>query len=281
MQLERDGGTALDGRGMCPMQTAWPVALTVAGSDSGGGAGIQADLKTFFALGVHGTCAVTSVTSQNTMGVSSRYDLPPEVVVSQIQAVLEDFDVAAAKTGMLGNAVLVEAVAGILRERGIRNLVVDPVALSSSGHLLLEGGGLEALASELLPLATVFTPNLQEASLLLGREVEGREGMREAAARLMELGPACVVVKGGHLAAGDALDVFYDGGDMVELSLPRVETADDHGTGCVFSAAVAARLARGEGPVSAVRGAKEDVTMALRRSLRLGKGRGPVNPASR
>jgi len=255
-----------------------PVVLTVAGSDSGGGAGIQADIKTFHALGVHGTCAVTSVTSQNTLGVQGRFDLPPSLVLSQMEAVFSDMEVAAVKTGMLANAEVVRAVAEELRRRGARNLVVDPVVMSSSGYRLLEEDGVVALVQSLLPLARVFTPNLAEASLLLGSEVRDLEGMREAARRLAELGPACVVLKGGHLGGGRAVDLFYDGERLLELEAERVDTTDDHGTGCVFSAAVAAYLALGEGPREAVRRAKGFVTEALRGSLRLGRGRGPVNP---
>ena len=273
-----------DGRDACVreagMSESWPVALAIGGSDSGGGAGIQADLKTFFSLGVHGACAITSVTSQNTLGVVSRYDLPAEAVVSQVEAVLDDFEVAAAKTGMLATSSVVSAVAALLRRRGIRNLVVDPVTFSSGGYPLLEAGGAVVMAEALLPIAAVFTPNLREASLFLGREVKDEAGMKAAARELRKLGPTCVVVKGGHLGGRQAVDIFYDGKDLVELSSPRIKTEDDHGTGCVFSAAIAARLARGESPLGAVRGAKEDITAALLRSLRLGAGRGPVNPSA-
>ena len=260
---------------------SWPVALTVGGSDSGGGAGIQADLKTFFSLGVHGACALTSVTSQNTLGVVSRFDLPAQVVISQVEAVLDDMAVAAVKTGMLATAAVVKALSAFLAERGVRNLVVDPVVLSSSGQRLLDAEAVAVMAGSLLPLAAVFTPNLHEASLFCGEEISGVEGMRKAARKLLALGPTCVVVKGGHLAGKEATDIFYDGKEMLALSSPRVETEDDHGTGCVFSAAVAARLARGEGFTRAVRGAKRDVAAALRGSLRLGAGRGAVNPLYR
>lgn len=255
-----------------------PVALTIAGSDSGGGAGIQADIKTFYTLGVHGACVITSITSQNTREVMERYDLPVATVISQMEAVLGDMEVVAAKTGMLANAGIVRAVAEVLSEYGIERLVVDPVAISSSGRPLLDAGGLDAMAEALLPLALVFTPNLAEAAAFLDSEVEDAEGMRKAARRLKGLGPACVVVKGGHLGGGESLDIFFDGKEMVELKAARIPTADDHGTGCVFSAAIAARLARGEAPLAAVTGAKEDVGRALERSLHVGKGRGPVNP---
>lgn len=257
----------------------WPVVLTVAGSDSGGGAGIQADLKTFFSLGVHGACAVTSVTSQNTTGVVSRFDLPVEVVLSQVEAVISDLEVAAVKTGMLATVSVVRAVAAMAENFAWNNLVVDPVVISSSGHPLLEEGGWEHIRELLLPRSRVFTPNLIEASLFTGLEVSGLEEMREAARLLHERGASVVVVKGGHLGAEEAVDVVYDGKNYHELRAPRIRTEDDHGTGCVFSAAVAAYLALGEEPLQAVRAAKEAVTRALARSLRLGKGRGPVNPS--
>lgn len=256
----------------------WPVALTIAGSDSGGGAGIQADLKTFYTLGVHGTCALTSVTSQNTSGVLFRFDLPVEVVVSQVKAVVSDLEPVAVKTGMLATAEVVRAVAGLAERMGWNNLVVDPVVMSSGGYPLLEERGIEALLEELLPRALVLTPNLGEASLLTGHEVADAAEMRKAARLLHSMGARTVVVKGGHLFGEEALDIFFDGRDYHELRTPRVMTADDHGTGCVFSAALTAYLALGRGPLDAVLGAKDLVTRALVRSLRLGKGRGPVNP---
>ncbi len=280
-----EGPAGLDGQAASEregrMSERWPVALAVGGSDSGGGAGVQADLKTFFSLGVHGVCAIASVTSQNTLGVVARHDLPAQVVVSQVEAVLDDFEVAAAKTGMLATAAVARAVAALLKERGIRNLVVDPVVFSSGGQRLLDADAVAVMAEHLLPLAAAFTPNLREASLFAGREILDAAGMRAVARELRELGPACVVVKGGHLGGEDATDIYYDGTELLELRSPRVKTGDDHGTGCVFSAAIAARLARGEGLQEAVRGAKEDITVALRRSLRLGAGRGPVNPLPR
>jgi hydroxymethylpyrimidine/phosphomethylpyrimidine kinase len=254
------------------------AALTVAASDSGGGAGIQADLKTFHVLGVHGTCAVTSVTAQNTRGVAERFDLPAGMVASQMRAVLSDLGVGAVKTGMLANASIVEAVAETLAAFGVERLVVDPVICSSSGYPLLDAGGLQAMVERLLPLTTVFTPNLAEAEAILARGVRDLEGMKEAARNLRELGPRCVVVKGGHLESGEATDVLFDGGEPEVLSQPRVETANDHGTGCVFSAAVAAALCRGEAPREAVLLAKKVVSAALRNALDLGGGAGPVCP---
>lgn len=255
-----------------------PIVLTIAGSDSGGGAGVQADLKTFYALGAHGACALTSVTSQNTMEVIGRYDLPPEVVAAQLDAVLSDFEVAAAKTGMLGNVEIIRAVAKLLRGHGLNNLVIDPVVVSSTGQSLLGEGGIEALMEALLPLAAVLTPNMKEASALTGLEVNGLEGMREAAVLLKGMGPASVVITGGHLEGDEATDVFFDGERCCELPAPKVATENDHGTGCVFSAAVAARLALGEDVLQAVGGAKQDVLNALANSLDIGRGRGPVHP---
>jgi hydroxymethylpyrimidine/phosphomethylpyrimidine kinase len=180
--------------------------------------------------------------------VVSRFDLPALGVISQVDAVLDDRAVAAVKTGMLATAAVVKALSAFLAERGVRNLVVDPVVLSSSGQRLLDAEAVAVMAGSLLPLAAVFTPNLHEASLFCGEEISGVEGMRKAARKLLALGPTCVVVKGGHLAGKEATDIFYDGKEMLALSSPRVETEDDHGTGCVFSAAVAARRRRTPSP---------------------------------
>jgi hydroxymethylpyrimidine/phosphomethylpyrimidine kinase len=257
----------------------FPVALTIAGSDSGGGAGIQADIKTFHSLGVHGACVITSITSQNTMGVNSRFDLPAEVIVSQLEAVLDDFDVKSAKTGMLASAAIIQAVAEAVSERGVGRLVVDPVAVSTSGHSLLDGGGIETIAELLFPLAALITPNLAEASLLLDRKIEDVEDMKEAAALLLDMGPEAVLIKGGHLPRSrEAVDVFVDGKEQAILSSPRVDTKNTHGTGCMLSAAIAAHMAKGESPLRAASKAKEEVTLALRHSLDIGRGRGPVNP---
>jgi len=256
-----------------------PVALTIAGSDSGGGAGIQADIKTFFTCGVHGTCAITSVTSQNTRGVTSRFDLPVGVVVSQIEAVLSDFDIEGIKTGMLASAAIIEAVAETLAVREVGRLVVDPVAVSTSGHSLLDGGGIETIAERLFPLAVMITPNLSEASLLLDLEIDDVEGMKKAAMLLKDMGPSCVLIKGGHLAASkNAVDIFYDGTDLVTLTAPLVDTGNTHGTGCTLSAAITAYLARGDDPLRAAGKAKQDVTLALQHALDIGGGRGPVHP---
>jgi hydroxymethylpyrimidine/phosphomethylpyrimidine kinase len=252
------------------------VALTIAGSDSGGGAGIQADLLTFAAHGLHGTAAITAVTAQNSVAVTASMPLPPRIVVAQIEAVVGDMPVAATKTGMLANAEIVVAIAEALARLGIPNLVVDPVMVAKSGDSLLDPGAQRAYVERLFPLASVLTPNLLEAEVFLGRRVRSLEEMRQAARELRGKGPKAVVVKGGHLA-GDAVDVFFDGERLEELSTPRIATRNTHGTGCTFSAAIAARLALGHETLEAVRGAKVYLTEAIRRSYAVGAGPGPVD----
>jgi hydroxymethylpyrimidine/phosphomethylpyrimidine kinase len=256
-----------------------PRALTVAGSDSGGGAGIQADLKTFMALGCHGMSAITALTAQNTVEVAGIHAVPPDFVVAQIDAVSTDIGVDAAKTGMLANAAITEAVAEALRANGIDRLVVDPVFISKSRDHLLAPEAVAALRDRILPLATVITPNLYEAGGLLGSDVDSIDGMRDAARALHDLGPRAVLVKGGHLAGDRAIDIFFDGTDIVEIDGVRYATDDTHGTGCALSAAIAARLAHGDAVLDAVTFAKQFVAGAIDRGLRIGKGYGPVNPA--
>lgn len=255
-----------------------PVALTIAGSDSGGGAGVQADLKTFFALGCHGASALTALTAQNTVGVTGIYEVPPAFVRQQIDAVADDLGVDAAKTGMLASADIVTAVADAVRDHAISKLVVDPVFVSKHRNTLLAESALDALKERLIPLAEVITPNLYEAGELLGHEIETVSDMRTAAKALIELGPRSVLVKGGHLGEERAIDVFYDGAEFHELDGVRYETDDTHGTGCTLAAAITARLAHGDDLLHAVRSAKEFVTGAIRRGIRIGKGFGPVNP---
>ena len=257
-----------------------PVALTIAGSDSSGGAGIQADLKTFAALGVFGTSAVTALTAQNTTGVRDVHSVPIENVVAQIQAVLDDLDVRAVKTGMLGTAEVVHAVAG-LADR-LPHLVVDPVMVASSGARLLEQRAEQAYLDVLLPRAAVLTPNLSEAQVLLGASITTLEEQRQAARALGELGPRAVLVKGGHAVAGvgdSAVDVLWDGDQLLELRAPRVPGTNDHGTGCSLASAIAAGLAKGEGLVDAVAAAKAYVARALAggATWRLGQGHGPLD----
>jgi hydroxymethylpyrimidine/phosphomethylpyrimidine kinase len=252
------------------------VALTVAGSDSGGGAGIQADLKTFAAHGVHGTSAITAVTAQNSVAVVDYVALEPAMVVAQMEAVASDMPVAAAKTGMLANVAIVEAVAAAVERLGLPNLVVDPVMVAKGGDRLLDPTAERAYVERLLPLALVVTPNLMETGALLGRRIETLEQMREAAGELRALGPQAVLVKGGHLA-GDAIDVLCDAEGVLELHAPRIDTPNTHGTGCTYSAAIAARLALGAPLREAVRGAKDYVTEAIRRSYSVGAGHGPLD----
>lgn len=254
-----------------------PRALTIAGSDSGGGAGIQADLKTFSALGVFGMSAVTALTAQNTTGVYAVHEVPPEVVARQIDVVVEDIGVDAAKTGMLSSVPIIEAVADRVRHHRLDRLVVDPVMVAKSGAPLLRPEAQHALRAQLLPLALVITPNLPEAEVLLGRPIRAVEDMRDAARALRDLGPRAVLLKGGHLE-GDPVDVFYDGDEFEQLRAERLSTRHTHGTGCVLSAAIAAYLSRGLSVREAVRKGKEFVTEAIRYGLPLGRGVGPCNP---
>jgi hydroxymethylpyrimidine/phosphomethylpyrimidine kinase len=252
------------------------IAMTIAGSDSGGGAGIQADLKTFAAHRVHGTSAITAVTAQNSSEVRAWVALEPRMVVAQIEAVAEDMPVAAVKTGMLASAEIVTAVADTLARLGLPGPVVDPVMVAKSGDRLLDRDCERAYLSRLMPLAVLVTPNLPEAEALLGRSVRSLDDMRLAARDLCALGARAVVVKGGHLE-GEAVDVYFDGERLEELRAPRIDTPHTHGTGCTFSAAIAARLALGDDLLTAVRGAKEYLTEAIRRAYPVGRGHGPVD----
>ncbi len=253
-----------------------PKALTIAGSDSGGGAGIQADLKTFAALGVYGTSAVTAVTAQNTRGVFAVAEVPEEVVIAQIDAVLEDIGAISAKTGMLSSAAIIENVADRLEAWGIANLVVDPVMVAKSGDQLLQPDAISALVDELLPLALILTPNIPEAEVLAGRLIANDAEAREAARIIADKGPRFVIIKGGH-RSGSALDLVFDGTTFMELDAERVVTDNTHGTGCTFSAAIAAFLARGHEPLEAIRDAKRFLTDALLASYSVGGGHSPVN----
>ena len=257
------------------------VALTIAGSDSGGGAGIQADLVTFAALGVHGASAVTALTAQNTLAVSGVHVPPVEFLRAQLDAVLADLPVAAVKTGMLATEEVVLAVAEYAAAGRLPNLVVDPVLVSSTGARLLDAGAETAYREGLFPHALVVTPNTREAQALLGARVESLDDARQAARKLAEWGPQWVVVKGGHLVAdGGACDVVVESetGDVTELCLPRIDTPNDHGTGCSFGAATAAGLARGLPALEALEAAKRFVHEGLERSAgwALGGGHGPV-----
>lgn len=261
-----------DGRSAPPV----PKAITIAGSDSGAGAGIQADLKTFAALGVYGTSALTAITAQNTRGVAAIAEVPEEVVSAQIDVVLEDIGADAAKTGMLFSPSIIRVVADRLEAWGVTKLVVDPVMVAKSGDRLLHPAAIEALTSSLLPLALVVTPNLPEAEVLTGRAIRDDADVRAAAAAIAALGPRFVVVKGGH-RAGDPTDVVFDGSAYVELPAERVETRNTHGTGCTFSAAIAAHLAHDLEPLDAIAAAKRYIGGALRGSYPVGGGHSPVN----
>ena len=251
--------------------------LIVAGSDSSGGAGIQADLKTVSALGVYGMTAVTALTAQNTEGVFGVVETAPEFVALQMRVCLEDVGCDAVKTGMLLNAAIVGVVAKeISRHPGVP-VVVDPVMIAKSGAALLDPQAVESLRQELLPLAAVVTPNLHEAGALVGQEITSLEGMKEAARAIQRLGAKNVVVKGGHLE-GQAVDVLFDGREFVEFPAARIATKDSHGTGCIFASALAASLAKGKAVRESVALAKAFVTAAIREGLPLGRGHGPANP---
>ncbi len=251
-------------------------ALTIAGSDSGAGAGIQADLKTFFALGVYGTSVLTAVTAQNTQGVQAVSELPPDFVGQQFDSVLSDIDIQAAKTGMLSSLPLVMTVSKKIAEYQIRQLVVDPVMVAKGGHPLLQEEARQALIDHLLPLALIVTPNLHEAGLLAGFEVTDRASMEEAARRIIALGPTYVVVKGGHLEH-EACDVLFDGHSFRVYTSQKLDTVCTHGAGCTFSAALTAGLAKGRSVADAVAAAKTFVTQAMTAGFRIGRGHAPLN----
>ncbi len=252
--------------------------LTVAGSDSGGGAGIQTDLKTFAALGVYGTSVITALTAQNTQGVHGIHAVPPEFIACQLEAVLSDIPVHAAKTGMLGDADVISIVANILTKYRITNLVVDPVMIAQSGHRLLPEHAVDALRDKLLPLAMVATPNLPEAEILLGREILSVAEMVAAAREIRRLGPRHVLIKGGHLRGTEMVDVFFDGKDVHLLSERKLDTINTHGTGCTYAAAIAAYLAKGSTPLDAFSRAKKFITNAISHGICVGSGYGPTNP---
>ena len=253
-----------------------PKAMTIAGSDSGGGAGIQADLKTFAALGVYGASALTAITAQNTVAVTAVHELPTDLIRAQIDAVVTDIGVDAVKTGMLSSAAIVAAVAAALQKHAIANLVVDPVMIAKSGDALLRSDAVAALRTHLLPLAAVVTPNIPEAETLTGLTIQTNADTRRAAAQILAMGPRSVVIKGGH-RAGPAVDFFYDGIQFQEFTAPRFDTKNTHGTGCTFAAAIAAGLAQGQNLTAAVAQAKDYVTAAIRHSYPLGRGHGPLH----
>ncbi len=254
-----------------------PIALTIAGSDSGGGAGIQADLKTFAFHKVHGTSALTCVTAQNTCGVTRVDALPAAAVMAQIEAVVQDLPVLAAKTGMLLNAEIMTAVAQAIATAGVPAWVIDPVMVSRTGAQLIDDDAIATLKNQLIPLASILTPNRYEAQILSGRAIHTHNDMIAAAQAIHALGAQAVLVKGGSMAGElRGVDVWFDGKDWVTLTTETIDTQDTHGTGCTLSAAIAANLALGHPPLTAVRHAKTYVTNALHHALRIGQGQGPV-----
>ncbi len=253
------------------------IALTIAGSDSSAGAGIQADLKTFAALGVYGTSAITAITAQNTVGVDSFERVSPALVYAQIKSVASDLKVAALKTGMLVDAEIIASVVRAVTDFHLTQLVVDPVMVAKSGHRLLLPEAETALKEKLLPLAFIVTPNIPEAEVLTGKKIVSQDDMRSAATALHRLGAKFILVKGGHLDGGDATDILYDGKSFSEFSAPRVKTSSTHGTGCTLSAAITAYLSLGFEAAAAIQAAKEYLTGALKNAEPLGHGHGPVN----
>jgi hydroxymethylpyrimidine/phosphomethylpyrimidine kinase len=257
-----------------------PVAATIAGSDSGAGAGIQADLKTFAALGVYGVCAITALTAQNTRGVAAIHDVPPQFIAAQMDAVFSDFPVGAVKIGMLSQAAAIETVAAGLDRHEQSNIVLDPVMIAASGDRLLQPAAIDVLRNVLMPRASVITPNLPEAAALLDTAIAESEGdMREQAEALLAAGARAVLLKGGHAAGPESVDIFLDGTAELRLPAPRIATRNTHGTGCTLSSAVAAHLARGLALAEAVVEAKAYVTLAIAAAdrLELADARGPLH----
>ena len=257
--------------------TGRPRALTIAGSDSGGGAGIQADLKTFAAFGVYGTSAITALTAQNTLGVTGVHVVPAEFVTAQVEAVVSDIGCDAVKTGMLATSATVEAVVAVIDALELPNLVVDPVMVAKSGDRLLDADAVHAVRASLLRRARLVTPNLPEAEVLSGLRITTRADMREAARKIAGLGPAAVLVKGGHLAGPEVVDVLFEKGVVHEFVGPRVDTRATHGTGCTTAAAIAAGLALGRDLPASVEAAKAYVAGAMRHGIPVGRGHQPLD----
>ena len=253
-----------------------PTAMTIAGSDSGGGAGIQADLKTFSALGVFGASTLTAITAQNTVGVTAVHEIPTDVIAAQIDAVVTDIGADAVKTGMLSSPAIVSVVADAIRRHGIANLVVDPVMVAKSGDRLLRAEAIATIREELIPLALVVTPNIPEAEDLTGQTIETDDDARRAAEAIIGMGAGCVVIKGGH-RDGPPTDILYDGNRFIEFTAERIPSTNTHGTGCTFASAVAAGLAHGLDVPAAVGQAKEYVTAAISAAYPIGRGHGPLH----
>jgi hydroxymethylpyrimidine/phosphomethylpyrimidine kinase len=254
-----------------------PVVLTIAGSDSGAGAGIQADLKTFAALGVYGVSVITAITAQNTVGVRAVQEIDPDMIAAQLDAVAEDFSIAALKTGMLSSAAIIETVVAGLMRHGLRQLVVDPVMIAKSGDRLLREDAIDTLRRTLLPLAQVVTPNIPEAEVLTGLTIRTHADRVAAGHAIMELGAHAVVIKGGHADEDPVVDLLVDRDGVHQFRAPRVATGSTHGTGCTFSAAIAAALGRGEDLATAVGEARAYLSSALAQAPGLGHGHGPLN----
>jgi hydroxymethylpyrimidine/phosphomethylpyrimidine kinase len=257
-----------------------PIAVTIAGSDSGGGAGIQADLKTFSALGVYGASVITALTAQNTLGVRAIHDVPPDFIGAQIDAVFSDLEVRAVKIGMLSCAATIEAVADGIDRHGMRNVVLDPVMVAASGDRLLAQDAVAALRLRLMPRALVITPNLHEAAALADAPIAANEDeMRVQAQNLLRLGAKTVLIKGGHGQGAESVDLLVDARGVLRLAAPRAPTRNTHGTGCTLSSAIAAELAKGRALAEAARAAKNYITAAIKAAdrLKIGKGRGPVH----
>jgi hydroxymethylpyrimidine/phosphomethylpyrimidine kinase len=253
------------------------AAITIAGSDSSGGAGIQGDLKTFAALGVYGTSAITAITVQNTTGVSEVVPLSADLVTAQIEAIASDIVIHATKTGMLANAAIVEAVAAAIQELELPLVVVDPVMVSKTGVRLLDDDGIQMMKAELFPRCAVVTPNIPEAEALTGRRVESIEQARAAAVEIHQLGASAVVITGGHAIGDDIVDLLFDGTMFTELETTRIHTPNTHGTGCTFASAIAANLALGHSVIDAVVDAQAYVRGAIQQALSIGRGQGPVD----
>ena len=252
------------------------TALTIAGSDSGGGAGIQADLKTFAAHGVYGTSALTAITAQNTLGVTAWEPVSTALVVAQIEAVVADIGADAVKTGMLANADIVRAVADAIRRLGLKNLVVDPVMIAKGGDRLLETAAADAIRIDLLPLAHVVTPNIPEAEVLSEMTIRSLDEMREAGRRIQARGPRVVLVKGGHLEGSESIDIAVTAGGSEDFRADRLATRHTHGTGCTLASAIAANLTLGMDDMDAIGRAKTYVTESIRRAPGIGRGHGPL-----
>ncbi|HYB97360.1 MAG TPA: bifunctional hydroxymethylpyrimidine kinase/phosphomethylpyrimidine kinase [Vicinamibacterales bacterium] len=278
MESNSTGLSRAESRGAPPAEArGWPTALTIAGSDSGAGAGIQADLKTFAAHGVYGTSAITALTAQNTVGVTAVHVVPDDFLAAQIEAIVTDLGCDAVKTGMLATATIVESVAAAVESFDLPNLVVDPVMVAKSGDHLLDDEAVHAVRWTLLRLARVVTPNIPEAEVLAKMAIKTADDMREAARRIAMLKPAAVVIKGGHLAGPEVIDILLEDGEFHEWIGPRIEGPNTHGTGCTFASAIAAHLAKGASLIEAVPAAKAYVEGAIRHGIPLGKGHRPLN----